>query len=206
MGRLTRDFLGYINYGVRINRIALSGSITTLIMKFQMLSKGIKYGSKVRFNGISHFFRMPESSIIIGNYNRFRSDFTSNLVGINRKCLIATLRKKAMLTIGDHCGLSGTVIGAAKNIEIGDRVLFGANSFVTDFDWHNSDPELRHQECHNAKSVKIENNVWLGMNTIVLKGVTIGENSVIGANSVVVGDIPSNVIAAGNPCRVIKSI
>jgi acetyltransferase-like isoleucine patch superfamily enzyme len=54
--------------------------------------------------------------------------------------------------------------------------------------------------------VVIGDNVWLGVNSVVLKGVTIGKNSVIGANSVVTRDIPPNVIAAGNPCKVIKQI
>ena len=51
----------------------------------------------------------------------------------------------------------------------------------------------------------IEDNVWIGVNTTILKGVTIGENSIIGANSLVVKDIPPNVIAGGNPCKVLKA-
>ena len=57
-----------------------------------------------------------------------------------------------------------------------------------------------------CKPIIIEDNVWLGINSSVLKGVTIGKNSVIGAGSVVTKNIPANVIAAGNPCRVIKKI
>jgi galactoside O-acetyltransferase len=52
--------------------------------------------------------------------------------------------------------------------------------------------------------ITIGNNVWIGMNSVIMRGVTIGENSIIGANSVVTKDIPANVIAAGNPCKVIK--
>jgi maltose O-acetyltransferase len=71
---------------------------------------------------------------------------------------------------------------------------------------HPIDPELRRQKYEAAKPIVIGNNVWLGGGAIVLAGVTIGENSVIGAGAVVTRDIPPNVVAAGNPARVIREI
>ena len=103
--------------------------------------------------------------------------------------------------IGNNCGFSGTVIGAGKNIVIGDNVRCGANTLITDSDWHQGDPRTSPDS-----DVVIENNVWLGYGVKVLKGVRIGENSVIGAGSIVTRNIPSNVIAAGNPCKVIKNL
>lgn len=100
-----------------------------------------------------------------------------------------------------NCGFSGTIIGAFTTIKLGNNVRCGANTLITDSDWHEDDPR-----AGKAKPVVIGDNVWLGVNAVVLKGVTIGENSVIGANSVVAKNIPANVIAAGNPCKVLKSL
>lgn len=122
-----------------------------------------------------------------------------NLIGINRPCIISTHSDNSVIEIGDNCGFSGTVIGSFKKITIGDNFKGGANSFITDFDWHLED--LRSGE---PKEVYIGNNVWLGLNAVVLKGVTIGDNVLIGANSVVTKNIPSNAVAAGNPCKIIN--
>jgi acetyltransferase-like isoleucine patch superfamily enzyme len=168
--------------------------------------KKIRMGRNCRFYGKTSFHRKEHSSIIIGENCEFRSAFLSNLVGLNRRCLIATHHEDARIVIGDNCGFSGTVIGAAGFIRIGNDVLCGANVLITDFDWHDTSIEHRHNLQAAPKPVRIGHNVWLGVNSVVLKGVTIGDNSVIGANSVVVSDIPESVIAAGNPCRVIKPL
>ena len=110
-----------------------------------------------------------------------------------------------VITIGDYCLISpGVRISAAQSITIGDNVMLAANVYVSDSDWHGIYNRIRPFRCN--KPVVIENNVWLGERVIVNKGVTIGENSVIGAGSVVTKDIPANVIAAGNPARIIKNI
>ncbi|KAA6130961.1 sugar O-acetyltransferase [Cupriavidus cauae] len=90
-------------------------------------------------------------------------------------------------------------------ITIGEDVQIGPNvQLLTPT--HPVDPELRRQKYEAAKPIVIGNNVWLGGGAIVLAGVTIGENSVIGAGAVVTRDIPPNVVAAGNPARVIREI
>ena len=66
--------------------------------------------------------------------------------------------------------------------------------------------ETRNKGLEYAKSIKVGNNVWIGGNVVVVPGVTIGDNVVIGAGSVVIKDIPSNSVAVGNPCRVIKNL
>lgn len=71
---------------------------------------------------------------------------------------------------------------------------------------HPIDPELRRETFQYNADVHIGDNVWLGAGVVVLPGVTIGENSVIGAGSVVTKDIPANVVAVGNPCRVLREI
>jgi len=164
---------------------------------------GINLGKNASFDGKCHFERFPGTKITIGNNCKFRSRKNSNLIGINRPCSISTLSSEysALIEIGNNCGFSGTVIGAFKSIKIGNNVRCGANTLITDSDWHLDDPR-----SGPPAEVIIGDNVWLGINSVVLKGVKIGQNTVIGANSVVTKDIPSNVIAAGIPCRIIKEL
>lgn len=173
----------------------------TFFVQISCYLRGIELGRKNIFIGLVTFRRRSNSKIIIGNNCLFRSSMTSNLIGINRKCIISTLTNDSQINIGDNCGFSGIVIGAFKSIKLGKNVRCGANTLITDSDWHTDDPR-----SGVPKEVIIKDNVWLGVNVIVLKGVTIGENSVIGANSVVTKSIPNNVIAAGNPCKIIKEI
>ena len=97
------------------------------------------------------------------------------------------------------------IILDANKVVFGDNVFIAPNcSFYTA--GHPLEVELRNKGLEYAKPIKVGDNVWIGGNVIVLPGVTIGDNTVIGAGSVVTKDVPSNVLAVGNPCRVIRTI
>jgi acetyltransferase-like isoleucine patch superfamily enzyme len=107
--------------------------------------------------------------------------------------------------IGDAVMISpGTRISASDEIRIGDGVMFANGAYVTDSDWHGiydrveRDPEPR--------PVCLKDNVWVGDHATVLKGVTVGENSVVAAHAVVTRDVPANVVVAGNPAKVVKEL
>lgn len=91
------------------------------------------------------------------------------------------------------------------DIFVGNNVLFGPNVTVS-AGTHPIHPELRRKQAQYNVSIYIGNNVWVGANSVILPGVHIGDNSVIGAGSVVTKDIPANVVAVGNPCRVLREI
>lgn len=91
------------------------------------------------------------------------------------------------------------------DIYIGDKVMFGPNVTIATAN-HPIIPKLRQYAYQYNRDVHIGNNVWIGANTVVVPGVTIGDNSVIGAGSVVTKDIPANVVAVGNPCKVLREI
>ena len=91
------------------------------------------------------------------------------------------------------------------HIYVGDYTMFGPNVILATAG-HPILPELREEAYQYNMPVHIGNNCWLGAGVIVLPGVTIGDNTVIGAGSVVTKDIPSNVVAVGNPCRVLREI
>jgi acetyltransferase-like isoleucine patch superfamily enzyme len=171
--------------------------------------KGIKIGKSPVFFGKSYFFRYPESIITIGNRCEFDSLRFYNLIGVNNRCILSTLAIDAQLHIGNSTGFSGVRLSCWRKITIGDGCLIGANVLITDSDWHPIDPAKRREPGRvfiKTKPVTIGNNVFIGANSILLKGTEIGDNSIIGAGSVVTGTIPANVIAAGNPCKVIKSL
>lgn len=91
------------------------------------------------------------------------------------------------------------------HVYIGDSVMIGPNVTITAAG-HPIDPDLRRQVMQYNFPVRIEENVWIGAGAILLPGVTVGKNSVIGAGSVVTRDIPPNVVALGTPCRVLREI
>ena len=91
------------------------------------------------------------------------------------------------------------------DIFVGDNVMFAPNVVIAS-GTHPISPTLREKKGQYNLPVKIGNNVWIGANSVVMPGITIGENSVIGACSVVTKDIPANVVAVGNPCKVLRNI
>ena len=166
----------------------------------------MKLGRGCIFHGRISWWRTPDSTIEIGQKCRFRSGKWSNRIGLNRPCMVSTLRHKARVSIGEDCGFSGTVIAAAESISIGSNVICGANVTITDTDWHHTDPTKRRDAAAQSAPIVVEDNVWLCMNVTVLKGVTIGCGSVIAANSVVTESIPDRVIAAGQPAKVVRKL
>lgn len=117
------------------------------------------------------------------------------------------------LLFGDDVQINDYVhINAVKSVRIGNNVLIASKVFITDLlhgsykgDENDSDPDtIAKERLLSSNPVCIQDNVWIGELVSVLPGVTIGRNSIIGANSVVTKSIPANCIAAGNPARVIK--
>lgn len=117
-----------------------------------------------------------------------------------------TLARGKTVTIGDGTWInSGLTLIDDYKINIGKGCIFATNVTITTTG-HPVDPDIRKKGLMYCFPVTIGDNVWIGCNVTILPGVTIGENTVIGAGSVVTKDIPANVIAAGNPCRVLREI
>ena len=172
--------------------------IDTLLARAYATLAGAQLAPGVSFHGLPHIRVASTARLHIGARSVLRSRPASNLIGINRPCILSA-HPGAVLTIGEGCGLSGTVIGCFDRITLGDNVRCGANTLITDGDWHPGDPR-----SSPPAPVVIGSNVWLGEGVKVLKGVTIGPDAVIGAGSIVTRDIPPGAIAAGNPCRLLR--
>lgn len=111
---------------------------------------------------------------------------------------------RGRIRIGDYCLICpGVRIGAAHEITVGDNCMIASNAYLTDSDWHDTYNRIT---MGKTAPVTIKNNVWIGDSAIVCKGVTIGENSIIGAGAVVVDSVPANCVAAGNPAKIVKQL
>ena len=93
---------------------------------------------------------------------------------------------------------------AAESIVIGDACMIAHGVYISDADWHGIYD--RAEPVGNTKPVVLEDNVWIGDSAIICKGVTIGENSIIGAGAVVTKNVPPNSIFAGNPAKLVKTL
>lgn len=108
------------------------------------------------------------------------------------------------IQIGDGCLMSpGSRMSASDEIVVGDGVMLANGAYITDCDWHTVYDRMVRTD---PAPVHIADNVWLGDGSTVLKGVSVGENSVIAARAVVTRDVPANVVVAGNPAKVVKEL
>lgn len=120
---------------------------------------------------------------------------------------VLSMYEDSEVIIGDNVVMAnGASIQAVSKVTIEDNVMIGINCFLVDTDGHDLAPDKRMTGVPKTGNITIKKNVVIYYNSLVLKGVTIGENSVIGSCSVVTKDIPANVFAAGNPAKVIRSL
>jgi len=191
--------------------------IYSSFQKLKLISKNINFGKNTIFYGApvvdtvsKKNSRRTFRSIIIGDNVVLCSSNSGNPIGINHPVILKTLTPESQIIIGSNSGLSGTSVCAAKSVKIGNNCLIGANVTITDSDFHAVSPVNRRYNTNRddigCAPVVIEDNVWLGMNVLVLKGVTIGRNSIIAAGSVVTKSIPEDSIAGGNPAIIIRYI
>jgi acetyltransferase-like isoleucine patch superfamily enzyme len=177
------------------------------VFKARNITDKIFIGKNNIIKGFLIFKMKKFSKFSLGSNNRFISHTRYNFVGINRPCSIMVM-ESAELKIGNYNGFSGTAIFCANKIEIGNYCNFGGNTSIWDTDFHPLDYELRRNKLGGTATgtIIIGDDVFIGANTIVLKGVSIGNRSIIGAGSIVTKDIPSDEIWAGNPAKFIRII
>jgi acetyltransferase-like isoleucine patch superfamily enzyme len=197
------DFSGLLYRRIARYRIDINIFLFNRLAHIYCYLTGTRVEKGTIFNGFPKIYREPYSKIQIGTNCRLNSSKNSVEMQLNKRCVFVTESEGAEIIIGNNCGVSGASIVAYKSVKVGNNVLIGAYCTIIDNDFHNPNPAKRNASYYGAKPVTIEDNVFLGMNCTVLKGVTIGKNSVIAANSLVIHDIQPNSFAMGNPCKVI---
>jgi acetyltransferase-like isoleucine patch superfamily enzyme len=157
---------------------------------------------------VFRFLRNKQSgALVFGNHVSVYAGCSFS-IGVNGRC-----------TVGDFTLLNGALVMAEDRIEIGSHCLISWNVGIADSDFHPLEPAQRLIDAQalapffkdrpprpklKTVPVIISNNVWIGMNATILKGVTIGENSVVAAGAVVTKSVPANTVVAGNPAVVVK--
>lgn len=155
-------------------------------------------------------FVQNNGSIKIGKGFQANSGVEFNPIGGDTILRLISFTKEAQIIIGENVGISNSTILAWEKIEIGNNVMIGGGVKIWDTNFHSLDPIIRTNGVvdNDVKTapIKIDDYAFIGAGSIILKGVHIGRNSIIAAGSVVVKSIPPNVVAGGNPCKVIKNI
>jgi acetyltransferase-like isoleucine patch superfamily enzyme len=152
-------------------------------------------------------FSKHEGRVILGERVVVNSLSGFGRLGLRSPCIFSTGRT-GIIEIGDDSGINGTAIYAADRVSIGKRVLIADGVRITDRQSHPIDaiPRRYAPETDPPRPVVIEDDVWIGMDVLIMPGVRIGRGSVIGAKALVTKDIPPLVVAAGIPAKVLRSL
>jgi acetyltransferase-like isoleucine patch superfamily enzyme len=169
--------------------------------------QNVQYCNFPKVRGIIYIYN--KGCISFGENVQIISASIYNPIGGENRCYLTTRTKNAKIILGDGARISNSAIYAFESIEIGKNVFIGAGCKIYDSDFHSVilEERLETVDTHiNSKAVKIHDGVFIGAHSIILKGITMGENSIVGAGSVVSKDVPPNEIWAGNPARFVKKI
>jgi acetyltransferase-like isoleucine patch superfamily enzyme len=177
--------------------------LLTRLGRLWLQSRGVRMGRGGWVHGLPEV-RLKQGSVVqIGDGVTLCSMSRFNPLASGRRLSIITNTPAARIIIKDGAGISNSLLSCSQSITIGANTLIGAECMIVDSDFHGY--PLDENKPAKTAPVEIGDHVFIGARTIILKGVKIGNRSVIGAGSVVTSDIPENSLAAGNPARVIRS-
>lgn len=197
----------WINLRKAINMLSLY--FYTPLNKARFCFNGVKYGKNLKIKGNIYIFKHYSSAnITIGDNVTINSAAWANPIGCGNKTYFQ-VNNNAQLTIGNNCGISNTAITCEEKVTIEDNVMIGSGCHIYDTDFHPLEYDERvkgyYKGCPTKrKPVRICEGAFVGAGCYILKGVTVGKHSIVGAGSVVVKDIPDEEIWAGNPARFIR--
>lgn len=178
---------------------AITYKVYTPLNKIKFLLNGVVYGKNLCVRGNVYIFKHYESGkIIIGDNVIINSASWANPIGCGDRTYFQ-INEKAVLTIGNNCGISNTAITCEEKVTIEDNVMIGSGCHIYDTDFHPLEYSERVKEYYKGcptkrKPVRICEGAFIGAGCYILKGVTIGEHAIVGAGSVVAKDIPAGEI------------
>lgn len=184
--------------------------------KFYFWLNGIRFGRNLTV--LNKVYILGKGKVTIGDDFYFTSDDALNAICRNIRGALFSVNSDSKIEIGDRVGMSSACLWAKERISIGNDVNIGGDCLIMDNDAHPHSYLYRNsvyakqierekfQSLIPTSPIQIDDNVWIGARCIVLKGVHIGARTIIAAGSVVTRDIPADVIAAGNPAKVIRNL
>jgi acetyltransferase-like isoleucine patch superfamily enzyme len=189
--------------------IKLSFLLSTFRSRASLAWQGCSAGKGFKTAGPCYFKARCASSIQIGSNVTFMALHRANHVGLSNPVLIETMGE-GVIEIGDFSGGSAVVISSRAKVSIGKHVKLGGNVRIFDHDFHSLDHLDRRdgskdQANCRSKPVRIGDDVFIGTNATIMKGVIIGDRAIIGAGAVVVKDVPADEIWGGNPAVRLKA-
>ena len=201
--------IGSGGYSLARSVLTLFRFITGIAAKLYLRAAGVKVGAGLVMNSFPICRRHPEARIRIGANVQIVNKSVENLAGIANRTVLAAIRPGAEIDIGNNVGISGAVLYCSSQIVVEDYVKIGAGAQIYDTDFHAInwlERRANRPEAVATKPVRICRDAWIGANVMVLKGVTIGERSIVAAGAVVTSDVPPDRIAGGVPARVLRCL
>ena len=187
--------------------IRIDQALSTLRTKISLAFQGCPQAGDLQTTGPIRIKARTAGSIVLGQGVRLLAGWRSNRVGMTGPVILHTW-EGGKIEIGDRSGLSAVVISSRVGVKIGKFCNIGGNVRIYDHDFHVLDAMERRgsRGCEDCirRPIVIGDDVFIGANSLILKGVTIGDRAVIGAGSVVTKDIPADTIAAGNPAVMVR--
>ncbi len=180
--------------------------VDRLLVPFWLRLLGVRVGRACQFSGFPIVTLASGARITLGDGVVVNSRSHSNVAGVPHETILAALGPGSSILIGSGTGISGASIVASTAITIGNRVLIGAGACVWDTDFHPLDAEQRRLHATRGAAsapIRIEDDVFVGARSLILKGVTLGSQAIVGAGAVVTKDVGTATIVGGNPARVI---
>jgi len=166
--------------------------------------QGCSFVENLRTSGPCRFKARNAGSIRIGRNSVLLAHWRTNRVGLSGSLLLTTMGR-GEIEIGDYFGASAIIISSRSKVRIGNHVKLGGNVRIFDHDFHsmNSDVRKTESDCDQCvtRPIVIGDDVFVGAESIILKGVTLGNRVIVGAGSVVTKSFPDDAIIAGNPAR-----
>lgn len=190
----------------RIRRLAIT-CYSMIANRISMSMRSIHYGKGFKCCGSIFYRKAVGGDLIMGSNVSINSHRISDPIGGDTKTMLI-VGPSGKLILHDHVSISNSTLFAAEHIEIGAHTCIGGGVKIYDTDFHSIIPEYRLNGNTNVKTapIHIGKKCFIGGHSIILKGITIGDEAVVGAGSVVTRNIPSREVWAGNPAKFIKRI